>query len=106
MNNGASFISGLEELVARIVSLFFSVVFFAVYSYAGGEITVNWQSLISYLLIFWLVYEGLSYVLYIIFKFFGDNTPKTPTGLTIPIEDEEDTSLPANGTAQSSNTGE
>jgi hypothetical protein len=45
-------------------------------------------------------------VLYIIFKFFGDNTPKTPTGLTIPIEDEEDTSLPANGTAQSSNTGE
>jgi hypothetical protein len=94
MNN--SFIAGLEELVARIVSLFFSVVFFVVFTYASGEITITWQSLISYLLIFWLIYESLSYILYLIFKFFGDNN-KDKDGLTLPIDDDEEGGLPAVG---------
>ena len=93
-----SFISGLEELVARIVSLALSLVFFVVYVYAAEELVINWQSVISFLLIFWLIYETLAYLLYIIFRFFGDNT-KTGSGLTIPVhEDETDGGLPASAT--------
>lgn len=85
MNN--SFIAGLEELVARIISLILSILFFAVYSLAVGDITVNWTSIVSYMLIFWVVYEGLAYILYLIFKFFGGNN-KPGDGLTLPIDEE------------------
>lgn len=86
--NSKSFIAGLEELVARVVSLVLSILFFTVYTYATGVLSVNWQSMVTYLLLFWLLYEALSFILYTIFKFFGDGT--TPNGLTIPVEDTPD----------------
>jgi hypothetical protein len=72
-----SFFAGQEEVFGRIGSLIFSLLLFTVYISASGGFSVNYQSLLIILLIFWGLYESLSLVLFQLFIYFSSsNTPQ------------------------------
>ena len=68
------FLTGLEETIARIVSLILTLAFFALYFGNKTPISFDWYSLIGVLAIFWLVYEALAYILFLVFSFFSERT--------------------------------
>jgi hypothetical protein len=65
------FFAGLEEVLARLLGLGVTLVFFAVYVSAKGTILADWYGIIGYLSLFWLIYEILSYILFLAFAFFS-----------------------------------
>ena len=83
-----SFYTGFEEMVSRFVSLVLSLSFFSIYILAKStDLLLDWNKLTIHLLVFWFVYEVLSYILFIIFCQFSKNkvissdvkaTPKSP----------------------------
>jgi hypothetical protein len=81
------FFAGLEEVFARFLALFVSLVFFAVYVSAKSEVTLDWYSLVGYLSLFWLIYELLSYIFFRAFMFFSrdDENPLPSNESTIDI---------------------
>lgn len=69
-----NFLSGLEELMARIVSLVFSLLFFVVWisqKLPTSNTDQSWQKVFFILFSFWFAYETIAYVLFILFKFFA-----------------------------------
>ncbi len=70
------FLDGLEETIARIVSLLLSLTFFALYFGGKAPVFTDWYGLIGVLALFWLVYESVSYLLYIVFNFFSAKSGK------------------------------
>ncbi len=67
------FLSGLEETFARFISFFINLSFFAIFSLTKNE---NWKidnfTILLILCIFWFSYELISYILFVIFKFFSN----------------------------------
>jgi predicted membrane protein len=66
-----AFFAGSEEVIARLVSLFISLLFFAIYMVAKVSVVIDMYRLLTFLSIFWVVYEILAYILFMIFKFFS-----------------------------------
>ncbi len=68
-----NFFAGIEEVISRLLAAVISMVFFLIYIYArpDQEVTLNWSGLLAMLGIFWLVYEFIGYVLYLIFVYFS-----------------------------------
>jgi uncharacterized membrane protein len=88
------FFAGLEEVLARILGLCVTLVFFAVYVSAKTTINTDWYGIIGYLSLFWLIYEVLSYILFIAFAYFSrDNMEmKSPESIAeIAKDDMNDT---------------
>jgi hypothetical protein len=73
MENKNNFYAGLEEGIARILGLILTVIFFVIYITASEKIEIDWYSGTGMLVLFWLVYEAISLVLFIMFSFFGKN---------------------------------
>jgi hypothetical protein len=86
--NTKRFFTGLEEIFGRFVGLFFAIVLFAVYFSAKGVFTANWYELSGWLLLFWLVYEVLSYGFFKAFMFFSKDETSEQTIQTPTIETE------------------
>jgi uncharacterized membrane protein len=66
-----SFFSGLEEVFARLLGLFVTLIFFAVYVSAKVDVKLDWYGMCGYLALFWVIYEILSFVLFRAFVFFS-----------------------------------
>lgn len=79
-----SFLSGLEEVVARIAGLILTLVFFIIYATSRTTVTLDWYGLTAHLIIFWIIYEIVSYILFVIFRFFSKNQGKIDTN-PLPI---------------------
>jgi uncharacterized membrane protein len=84
------FFAGLEEVLARILGLCVTLVFFAVYVSAKGTILADWYGIIGYLSLFWLIYEILSYILFIAFAYFSrdNNEIKSPDSVAEIAKDD------------------
>jgi|694.fasta_scaffold67105_4 hypothetical protein len=91
-----NFLSGLEELIARIVSLIFSLLFFVVLISQKLPTSNNdqsWQKIFFILFSFWFAYEAIAYVLFILFKFFANR--QTNSNSTEIQLDEADKNPPS-----------
>ena len=75
------FFAGTEEVIARLVSLCITLLFFAIYALAKTTFYLDIYTLLTVLGIFWVVYEIFSYILFAIFKFFSKPEQNTPTNL-------------------------
>lgn len=93
----SSFIAGMEEAVARIAGLLLSVIFFIIFVTARETITLDWMDAAGALLLFWFVYELISYGLYILFSYFKKTTDSEAeakkTQATETVEDESSAKL-------------
>jgi hypothetical protein len=69
--NKKVFLSGMEEIFARLVGLIIDLIFFGIYALARNPVTYEWTNFLVTLLIFWLIYELLSVVLFQFFHFFS-----------------------------------
>jgi predicted membrane protein len=88
-----NFFTGLEEVASRLISLVITSAFFLVYISAktNQEILVNWTHLLLILSIFWLVYELLGYLFFMIFNYFGNQTDKPlQTDIKTTVQSQED----------------
>lgn len=97
-----TFFAGLEEVFARFSALFLTLLFFVIYATSRTEIVMDWYRLAGHLLVFWVVYEALSFVFFEMFKFFSkaqaqvqaanqQNTLQTPDSSTEqPTAEPED----------------
>jgi hypothetical protein len=85
-----NFFAGLEEVLARILGLCVTLVFFAVYVSAKGTILADWYGIVGYLSLFWLIYEMLSYILFIAFAYFSrdDEKIKSPESIAEIAKDD------------------
>jgi hypothetical protein len=73
-NQNSNFLSGLEELVARLISLVLITAMFAVYSAGKSEpLQVESTKLILILLLYWFAYEVVSFVFFMILKRFSSS---------------------------------
>lgn len=72
-----NFLDGLEETIARIVSLVITLTFFGLFYGSKTPVSLDWYSLIGVLALFWLVYESVSYLLYVVFNFFSSKNQKS-----------------------------
>jgi hypothetical protein len=77
MSHPKSFLAGLEESLARIISVALTVLIGGVY--VSGRDGLNLQVVDSMQLLgaFWLVYEILSYIFFLMFKFFAGSQEKS-----------------------------
>jgi|GEM_PF-5483837 len=66
------FISGLEEVVARTVSLVITMLIFIAYILGNPFVVPRWQEIALFLLGFWFAYEIIGYILFMLFKFFAN----------------------------------
>lgn len=66
------FISGLEEIVARMVALVITMLIFIAYTLGNPFIQPRWQEIALFLLGFWFAYEIIGYILFMLFKFFAN----------------------------------
>jgi len=84
------FLSGLEETIARFASLILSVLFFSIYIVAVEQVSLDWKSASLALAFFWFVYELIAFILFTVFKFFGDknssNSGDSNSNKSDPIE--------------------
>jgi len=69
-----SFFSGLEEVVARLISFLVSVTFFVIYIAGQGKLELDWYKAAIILGFFWILYELISYILFLILSFFSRKT--------------------------------
>jgi len=68
----SSFLAGLEESFARLISFFITLLFFVIYTIAGGNsLSLNWTALLGFLALFWFLYEFISFLLFVAFSFFS-----------------------------------
>ena len=70
------FLSGLEEVVARIVSLVITMLISIAYTLGNPFNQPKWQEIALFLLGFWFAYEIIGYILFTLFRFFASK--KTP----------------------------
>jgi uncharacterized membrane protein len=68
-----NFLAGLEETIARIISLILTLTFYGLYFGSKTPVLFDWYTLIGILALFWLVYEALAYLLFVVFNFFSKN---------------------------------
>jgi uncharacterized membrane protein len=68
-----NFLAGLEETIARFISLIFTITFYGLYFGSKTPVLFDWYTLIGILALFWLVYEALAYLLFVVFNFFSKN---------------------------------
>ncbi|MEM1311859.1 MAG: hypothetical protein AAGF07_00135 [Patescibacteria group bacterium] len=97
-----SFFAGMEEVFSRLISLVIAITFFLVYVFAkdSQELRIDWSGTLFVLLIFWLVYEFLSYGLYVLFVYFTkQGRDKTITELNSNPEEVESV-LDQNGNSE------
>lgn len=71
---GRNFFSGLEEVVARLISFLVSVTFFVIYIAGQGKFDLDWYKAAIVLGFFWILYELISYILFLILSFFSKKT--------------------------------
>ena len=89
-----SFFSSLEEIFARFFSLILSVLFFAIYVIAAGnKVELNVVGILQTTLVFWLIYETISFILFTVFKFFASRAAGENTEPEIKLEKEDDNSI-------------
>jgi len=70
-----NFLAGMEEAVARFLSLIVSLIFFSIniLSQTPQRFTFEWKNLMIYLAIFWLVYEFCAFFLFLVLLQFSKN---------------------------------
>lgn len=70
-----NFFAGMEEAVARFLSLIVSLIFFSINILSQNPQTLffDWKNLMIYLAIFWLVYEFCAYFLFLVLIQFSKN---------------------------------
>jgi hypothetical protein len=70
-----NFLSGMEEAVARFLSLIVSLIFFSInlLSKTPQQIALDWKDLMIYLGVFWLVYEFCAFFLFLVLIQFSKN---------------------------------
>jgi len=70
----STFFAGLEEFIARLISVCVTIVFFVIYILAGGnQLTLAWTDALGFLALFWLVYESVAFILFLMFRFFSSS---------------------------------
>lgn len=72
MNQDNKFFAGQEEVFARICSMILSMLFFVIYVVASVSIVVDYKSVTIFLLVFWVIYESLSLILFQLFNHFSN----------------------------------
>ena len=71
-----SFFAGIEEVASRALSLILSVLLFSVYALAKEDLYFEIASVAGSLVLFWLVYETLAYVFFLVFNYFSNKSEK------------------------------
>ena len=70
-----NFFAGMEEAVARFLSLVVSLIFFSIniLSQNPQRISFDWKNSMIYLAIFWFIYEFCAYFLFLVLIQFSKN---------------------------------
>ena len=89
-----SFFSGLEEVFGRFFSLILSVLFFVIYVIAANnKVELNAIGILQVTLVFWLIYETISFVLFSVFRFFASREISKEDSPEIKLEKGDDQSI-------------
>lgn len=81
-NVTTSFFAGIEELASRAVGLVLTLAGFGVYILAKENLEINQNNVLLVFGSFWFLYEGLSYIFFLIFRYF------TRRGQVEEVEDD------------------
>ena len=89
-----NFFAGLEEIVARLIALFFTLLGYVIYMLSSGITDSNlsvldWKEMVIFLLVFWFCYELLGYFLFLILNFFSNRKPEQKPDFNYNFKEEE-----------------
>ena len=91
------FISGLEEIVARLVALVTTMLITIAYTLGNPFNQPKWQEIALFVLGFWFAYEVIGYILFRLFKFFAAKknpaTSTTNTEIDTPTDNNPNISI-------------
>ena len=80
----SGFFSGLEEVLARFIAVFITLLFFVVYIIASGNyLEIDWIKFVLYAGIFWLMYELVALILFSMFSFFARMKPPEEVSMVV-----------------------
>jgi hypothetical protein len=70
--NQNHYLSGIAEAMSKICSFSITVIFFVIFAAAIGDkkVTLGIIEVLSYLSLFWFIYETLGFTIYLIFSYF------------------------------------
>jgi hypothetical protein len=89
-----SFFSSLEEIFARFFSLVLSLIFFVIYVIAAGnKVELNVVGILQTTLVFWLIYETISFILFTVFRFFASRSTGETSEPEIKLEENDDNTI-------------
>jgi hypothetical protein len=83
------FFAGLEEVFGRFGGLFVTLVLFAVYGWAKGNVSLDWFQVSGYLALFWLIYEIFSYIFFKTFRYFASTNQDESVAEEVEKVDEK-----------------
>lgn len=92
-----NFLSGLEEIFARVFGFLAVSIVFLVFVYARGFLNLDWYSTAGLLSLFWILYELLSYILFLLFAFFSKKQEGFANQNQAPSNNKPETSQPETG---------
>ncbi len=79
MSSNPSYIAGMQEVVGKTLAFVGTTIGFLIFAYAkdnNNGIILAPVNVLSYLALFWFVYELLSYIMFVILSAFAKNSNK------------------------------
>jgi type IV secretory pathway TrbL component len=77
MSSNPSYIAGMQEVVGKTLAFVGTTIGFLIFAYAkdnNNGIVLTPLNVLSYLALFWFVYELLSYIMFVILSAFARNS--------------------------------
>jgi hypothetical protein len=87
MSSNPSYIAGMQEVVGKTLAFVGTTIGFIIFAYAkdtNNGVILSPLNVLSYLALFWFVYELLSYLMFVILSAFAKSSAKN---LPEPIEE-------------------
>jgi hypothetical protein len=87
MSSNPSYIAGMQEVVGKTLAFVGTTIGFIIFAYAkdtNNGVNLSPLNVLSYLALFWFVYELLSYLMYVILSAFAKSSARN---LPEPIEE-------------------
>lgn len=91
MSQNPSYIAGMQEVVGKTLAFIGTTIGFIIFAYAkdtNNGIILTPLNVLSYLALFWFVYELLTYLMYVILSAFTKNNT-APAAIEAIPEDKE-----------------
>jgi hypothetical protein len=93
MSSNPSYIAGMQEVVGKTLAFVGTTIGFIIFAYAkdtNNGVNLSPLNVLSYLALFWFVYELLSYLMFVILSAFAKNSANnTPATIEEAPEDKE-----------------